>query len=224
MKLKLKNHYVEIGEIHSFVFEALEQLAWQAGQYINITMPDLPPVGEDRLFTIASAPYERDVLVTTILGDSPYKRRMAQLKIGEIVDADQVGGDFLWQDDDRKKLYLAGGIGVTTFRSIILDRIHRRLPNNAIMLYAGKEERRPFVDELRALAIQDSTLKIKDYVETRLTLEQLMHDIPDVLDRTVYLAGSQLFSETLGEGLIVKGIDRSQIKYDYFDGYIDLEY
>lgn len=224
MKLRLKKRYIELGEIHSFIFEPLEPLVWQAGQYINITMPDLPPVAADRLFTIASAPFEKDVLITTILGSSPYKQRMAQLETGDVVAADQLGGDFLWQDDGREKLYLAGGIGVTTFRSIILDRIHNNLPNSAIMLYAGKAGRRPFVDELRNLASQDTTLEIKDYVEIRLTLEQLLKDIPDVLERTVYLAGSQLFSETLGEGLIAKGISRSQIKYDYFDGYIDLEY
>lgn len=224
MRLKLKKKYVELGEVVSFVFEPLDSISWIAGQYINLTMPDVPPVDADRLFTIASAQYETDLLITTYIGPSGYKQRMAQLQIGEIIEADQLGGDFIWANDGRKKLYIAGGIGVTTFRSIILDQINRGVPNDAVLLYAGKNERRPFVTELQAAAKKDPSLLIKDYVETRLTLDRLLSDIPDVFDRTVYLAGSQKFSEDLGEGLIQRGIARSQIKYDYFDGYTDIEY
>jgi len=224
MKLRLKKKYIEVGEAVSFIFASADAINWQAGQYINITMPDIPPVSADRLFTIASAPHEADLLVTTFIGPSAYKQRMDKLEVGEEVEADQLGGDFVWEEDGRQKLYLAGGIGATTFRSIILDRIHKQLPNEAIMLYAGKNDRRPFVKELRELESLDQTLEIKDYVEQRLTLEQLLLDVPDVMDRTVYLAGSQQFSEMLGEGLIDKGIPRNQIKYDYFDGYIDIEY
>jgi ferredoxin-NADP reductase len=224
MRLRLKKRYAELGEVVSFVFESLDSLTWQAGQYINLTMPDVPPVDADRLFTIASAPYEKDLLITTYIGTSAYKKRMAMLEPGEVIEADQLGGDFVWVDDGRKKLYIAGGIGVTTFRSIILDQIQRKVPNNALLLYAGKNERRPFVAELQNAAKEDPSLEIKDYVEVRLTLNQLLADVPDVFDRTVYLAGSQKFSEDIGEGLIQKGIARNQIKYDYFDGYIDIEY
>lgn len=224
MKLTLKERRMELGEIISFIFATDEPLSWQAGQYINITMPDLPPVQADRLFTIATAPYEQDIMITTCLGSSPYKQRLASLQVGETVAADQLGGDFVWIDDGRPKLYVAGGIGVTTFRSIILDRLHSGLPNQALLLYAGKQARRPFVDLLQSAASIDPTLKIKDYVTTRLTLEQLLSDVPDVLNRTIYLAGSQSFCETLGEGLIADGLDRRFVKYDYFDGYVDLEY
>lgn len=216
--------FVEVGEIYSFVFKPDSQITWQAGQYINITMPSVPPSGSDRLFTIASAPFEQHILITTILGPSAYKKKMATLKPGDSVEADQVGGDFTWQDDGSQKLYIAGGIGSTTFRSIVLDNIEKKRPNNALMLYAGKEDRRPFVDEFARATVQDKSLTLKHYDTTRLTLETLLRDVPDVFERTVYLAGSQAFSEELGEGLIKKGITRSQIKYDYFDGYQDLEY
>lgn len=208
----------------SFVFEPLEPLSWLAGQYINLTMPDVPPVDQDRLFTIASAPYEKDLLITTYLGSSSYKKRMARLEVGEIIEADQLGGDFTWQNDGRQKLYIAGGIGVTTFRSIILDQINKKIPNDALLLYAGRQDRRPFMDLLRAAVSDDPSLTMKIYDKTRLTLQQLLQDVPDVFERTVYLAGSQTFSEMLGEGLIKQGIERQYIKYDYFDGYVDIEY
>lgn len=224
MKLVLKKKLNEVGEVISFIFESQDLTNWQAGQYINLTMPEVPPAIADRLFTIASAPHEGEVRITTYIGKSLFKQRMNQLQPGDEIEADQLGGDFVWLDDGREKLYVAGGIGVTTFRSIILDQIHKNIPNNATLLYAGKNNRRPFVTELRQAANQDPSLTIEDYVETRLTLDRLISDVPDVFERTVYLAGSQKFSELIGEGLIEKGINRSQIKYDYFDGYEDIEY
>lgn len=224
MKLVLKSRVNEVGEVVSFIFTSKDLTTWRAGQYINLCMPEVPPAVADRLFTIASAPYEQEIRITTYIGNSLFKQRMNQLEIDDEVKADQLGGDFVWLDDGRKKLYIAGGIGVTTFRSIILDQIHKGVPNNATLLYAGKNSRRPFVEELQQAAMEDKSLEIKDYVKTRLTLIQLINDIPDVMERTVYLAGSQKFSEEIGEGLIQKGIDRSQIKYDYFDGYENIEY
>ncbi len=224
MKLRLIQKRPEVGEVVSFLFEPLEPLTWRSGQYINITMPDVMPVDQDRLFTIASAPYENELLITTYIGSSSYKQRMTQLPVGTVIEADQLGGDFVWQDDGREKLFVAGGIGITTFRSIILDRIHNNLPNNALLLYAGKAERRPFMPTLEDSVASDATLSMHIYDETRLTLDRLLHDVTDVFERTVYRAGSQTFSETLGEGLVKTGIDRRQIKYDYFDGYVDIEY
>lgn len=224
MQLKLQEIRAEVGDIITFIFEPLEQVSWLAGQYINLTMPDVPPVDSDRLFTIASAPHEQHIQITTYPGESSYKQRMIQLQPGDIIEADQLGGDFTWNDAGRQKVYVAGGIGVTTFRSIILDQIYRGIPNDAVLLYAGKDDRRPFVGELQEAAQNDSTLTIKDYVTTRLTLERLLADVTDVYERTVYLAGSQSFSEMIGEGLIQNGMPRTQIKYDYFDGYESIEY
>lgn len=224
MKLRLRKKISEVGEVVSFIFESEDLTTWLAGQYVNLTMPDVAPVYADRLFTIASAPHESEIRITTYIGPSPFKQRLNQLRPGDIIEADQLGGDFIWQADGRQKLFIAGGIGATTFRSIMLDRLYHQQPIEAIMLYAGRDDRRPFVEAFRDIAARDKTLQIRDYVDIRLTLARLLQDIPDVFERTVYLSGSQAFSEMLGEGLIKAGITRAQIKYDYFDGYIDIEY
>lgn len=224
MQLRLQKRYVELGESHTFIFEPLEAVEWQAGQYINLSLPGLPPVEADRLFTIASAPFEKNIMITTYLGSSPFKQRLALLQPGELIEADQVGGDFTWQETALPKLFIAGGIGVTCFRSIVLNQLDKQVPVNAQLLYAGKESRRPFVELLQEAAEYDTTFTILDYVDTRLTVDQLLKDIPDATSRVVYIAGSQPFSETIGEGLITAGLPRQQLKYDYFDGYASIEY
>lgn len=224
MKLVLKDKKPEVGSIISLYFESDDMPTWQPGQYLNLSMPGVPLVYADRLFSIASAPHDSLLQFTTIIGTSPFKQRLDSLALGEEIEADQLGGDFTWVEDDHDKLFIAGGIGITPYMSIIRDRLHRRLPINSLLLYAGKDDRRPFVEELKLATLLDPTLKIQSYASVRLTLEKLLNDVPDVHERIVYLAGSQVFSETLGEGLIARGHKRSRIKYDYFDGYVDIEY
>lgn len=245
MKLKFLRKQHEVGEVFSFYFTSEDLKNWLPGQYLNLTMPDIPPVYADRLFTIASAPHEDIIQITTIIGPSPFKQKLNSLKKGDEVEADQLGGDFTWDavpsalsNDEvtgssvipaqavtqAKRLFIAGGIGVTPYISIIRDKLHRNQPLDATLLYAGKSESRPFLEELAQAETKDESFKVKHYESTRLTLEQLLKDIPDIQNYIVYLAGSQKFSETIGEGLIATGFPRSQIKYDYFDGYTSLEY
>lgn len=231
MTLKFVKKQNEVGDVWSFFFEPLEPVNFVAGQYLNLTMPGVPPAVSDRLFTIASAPHEPLLQFTTIIGPSHFKQKLNSLKTGDEVEADQLGGDFTWDavpsalsNYGVKRLFIAGGIGITPYLSIIRDRLHKKQPINSTLLYAGKNEKRPFVEEFHKAVKIDQTLNIKEYSETRLTLEQLKKDVPDVEHYVVYLAGSQVFSEALGEGLVAGGFPRQQIKYDYFDGYVDLEY
>lgn len=240
MRLILIKKQHEVGEVWSYFFEPHDVPVWQAGQYMNLTMPGVAPVFADRIFTIASAPHEPLLQFTTLLTSSPFKQKLDSLKSGDEIEADQLGGDFTYDSVipareavsganetlgiQTKRLFIAGGIGVTPYLSIIRDQLHKKQPINATLLYAGLDEKRPFVDELHQAAKTDTTLAIKEYSEVRLTLQQLKKDIPNITDYIVYLAGSQTFSETLGEGLVKQGFPRQQIKYDYFDGYVDIEY
>ena len=218
MKLKLIKKQYETGNIWSFFFEPLDRIEWRAGQYLNLTMPDVPPVFSDRLFTISSAPHEKSVRITTFIGKSPYKQKLELLALGTEVEADQIGGDFYWLDEPEKKLYLAGGLGITPFRSIIVDRFYTSLPQGTVLMWSGRPEQCPFDEELTAIAARSKDISIHRY-EVHLTPEKIIEEVPDIAERLIYLAGSQGFVEGLGEGLMSHSIPRSQIKYDWFDGY-----
>ena len=223
MELCFVKKYQEVGDVISFVFTSNDVQSWEAGQYINISMPDVPVVGADRIFTIASAPHEEHLLITTIITQSDYKQKMNTLQPGDVVEADQLGGDFVYQENSRKKLYLAGGIGVTPYRSIIVDRFYNNFPNNATLLYTGRPGQRPFITELEYITHRDETLQLFQFESERITFSTIKRDVPDYAERTIYLAGSQQFVETLGENLHSQGVPRSQLKYDWFDGYDSLE-
>lgn len=235
MKLVFVRKQHEVGEIYSYFFQPKERLDFTAGQYMNLTMPDVPPANADRLMSITSAPHEELLQFTTFVTPSAFKQKMHALQPGEEIEADQLGGDFTYEITDIilklfhdpvniKRLFIAGGIGITPYISMIRDHLHNQLPMCTTLLYAGKNEKRPFLKELQTATEADHSLVLREYSDQRLTLEQLKKDIPDIRSYVVYLAGSQKFSEAIGEGLIQSGMPRQQIKYDYFDGYIDIEY
>ena len=221
MKLRFTQSLTEIGDVHSYFFEPLQQVQWQAGQYLNITLSDVAPVYAERLFTIASAPHEGHIRITTLITESPFKQRLIQLQPGDVVDADQLGGDFTWIDDNRKKLFLAGGIGVTPFRSIISDQLHKRISINADLLFGGRKNQQPFMSELQQSVKQDPTFSLSVITDRRITIQDIASAAPDYADRLIYLAGPQSFVEGFGELFMEGGIPRSQIKYDWFDGYFE---
>ncbi len=244
MKLLFSHQQHEIGNVYSYFFTPERPLTWQAGQYINITLSGIPPSGAERLFTIASAPHEEYIQITTLAGSSEFKQKLHSLKSGDVVDADQLGGDFTVLSPQTpvipateakqgvskanvtpgihtKRLFLAGGVGITPFRSIITDSLHKKQPLSSILMYAGKPDHKPFVEELNTAAKRDGTLEVIDCSSVRLSVRQLQDDIADLNDRLIYIAGSQSFVEGLGDGLMSVGIPRPQIKYDWFDGYID---
>lgn len=221
MTLKFLHKKHEVGTIYSFFFENIEKIGWIAGQYLNLTMSGVPPAYADRIFTIASAPHEKQLMITTWITESPFKKRLMQLKSGEVVLADQLGGDFYWEDDSREKLYLAGGIGITPFRSMLIDRVHNQLPNHAVLLWSGKKDGRPFIGEINDLSHHDSTLTIHHYIDEHINVKKIQIAVPDFHERTIYLAGSQQFVDGLGQSLMAAGIPRSHLKYDWFDGYTE---
>lgn len=223
MKAVFISSHKEIDNVFTYLFKPQEPIEWQAGQYINYTLDGIAPSQAERLFTIASAPYEKHLQVTTIAGPSEFKQKLRELKVGDEVEIDQLGGDFVYQDNGRDKLYLAGGIGITPFRSIVLDRAHQKLPNNALLLYAGRPGHRPFLDEFEAIEKADKTFKKIDYEDKRLSADEIMSVVPDTKDRTVYIAGPQPFVEGLGQELADAGVPKKQIKFDWFDGYHGLE-
>lgn len=208
----------ETGDIYSFFF-TVEDINWQPGQYINLTLPGVPPAESDRLFTISSIPSEGTVRITTFIRDSVFKQGLMRLNEGDGVEFDQLGGDFVWQDEPLKKLYIAGGLGITPFRSIMVERSFTRLPQRTVLMWAGTDEQCPFDDELTDIAAHSQDISIHRYIDQRITIDLVIKEVPDISDRLIYIAGSQRFVESIGEGLQKSGVPKERIKYDWFDGY-----
>ena len=130
-------------ETAGFTFEVSAPFTFEAGQTCDITIPS--PLHEDqkgstRTFSIASSPADLPrVLVATRLTGSAFKRSLLEARAGLEVDLNGPFGSFVLHKNARTPaVFLAGGIGITPFRSMIKDATERRLPHWLTLLYSNR--------------------------------------------------------------------------------------
>lgn len=139
----------------AFRFEKPSGWGFKAGQSIDVTLinpPETDAEGDTRAFSIASAPDEPTLLVATRMRDTAFKRVLKTMPIGTAVKMDGPFGEMTLPDNVRAGVLLAGGIGITPFRSMLADAAARKLPHRLVLYYSNRRpEDAPFLDELLAL-------------------------------------------------------------------------
>jgi ferredoxin-NADP reductase len=140
----------------AFQFEKPRGFAFIAGQFMDVSMSspvETDAEGDTRAFSIASAPHEATLTVTTRMRDTAFKRNLASMPLGSKVTIVGPSGDLtLHEDPSRPAVILAGGIGITPFRSIVFDAARRKLAHRIFLFFSNRRpEDAPFLEELRAL-------------------------------------------------------------------------
>jgi ferredoxin-NADP reductase len=220
----------------AFLFTKPADWTYRAGQFIDITLLDPPETdaeGNTRGFSISSAPSEDVIMITSRLRDTAFKRVLQAMPLGTTVKIEGPFGDLHLHQASRPAVVLTGGIGITPFRSILLQTIRSGgLPYPVVVLYAN---RRPqdaaFLDELRALAEQDANLR---FVPTMSGLEasdawdgergridgaMLRRHLDGLTNAIYYLTGPPGMVSGLRATLIDEGIDEDDIRTEEFTGY-----
>ena len=224
MNIRLVRKFTEAGNVVSFIFKPEQAIEWEAGQYLTLTIPDMPPVNNERTFTISSAPYEKNIQITTRITESQFKQRLNKLEVGEVVEADQFGGDFVWEDRDEPMIFIAGGIGITPFHSMLKQREHENKQMPVILLYALRDAEIPFKAEFDRLAAAHPELHIHYLVGERLNTENIQKFIPQIKQSYVYLSGPEPMVDALEESLAELGVSKNHLKQDWFPGYTEKSY
>lgn len=124
-KTKLKSKQEIAAATMAFHFEKPEGFAYKAGQFADYTLvnpSETDAEGNTRGFTLASAPYEDDIMLATRMRDTAFKRVLKTMKIGTEITLDAPYGSFTLHNNTQiPAVFLTGGIGVTPARSIVLQ-------------------------------------------------------------------------------------------------------
>ena len=140
--LKLQDRYEVAERTMAFEFEKPEAFVFKAGQAIDMTLinpSETDAEGNRRTFSIANAPDERTLLIATRMRDTAFKRALATMPIGTQVEIEGPFGDLILHNDQaRAAVFLAGGIGITPFRSILLQIIKERLHYSVFCFFANR--------------------------------------------------------------------------------------
>lgn len=154
--VKVKNRFPVAERTMAFQFEKPANFIFRPGQWIDITLlnpAETDAEGNVREFSVASAPYEDVLMVATRMRDTAFKRELAKVPLNTELKIAGPGGDLtLHNDPARTAVFLAGGIGVTPFRSILFHAARQRLPHRILFFFSNRRpEDAPFLVDLQAL-------------------------------------------------------------------------
>src|ERR1700685_989037 len=106
----------------AFHFEKPHGFNFRAGQFADVTLTDpleTDAEGNTRTFSIASPPFANELVFTTRMRNTAFKRSLKQVKSTAEVKISPAAGTFtLHKDPAKAAVFIAGGIGITPFLSM----------------------------------------------------------------------------------------------------------
>lgn len=221
--------------VSDFIFTTDRHVTYRAGQYIELTIPHANPDsrGSRRYFTLASSPTEPELHIGAKLypNGSTFKETMQTLTPDTQLIAGQLAGEFTLPKDRTKRLvFIAGGIGVTPFRSMIKYLIDIHEQRDVTLFYIERHATDLAYTDIFEQAAQQQTAAIH-YVLTQQTTDLPLRAIagyidssliesmvPDFKDHIFYISGPLSMVSSTKDMLRMMGVPRVHIKTDFFPG------
>lgn len=220
---------------YEYLFKPERPLAFKPGQYLEWTAAHARPDtrGIRRYFTIASSPTEPLIQLGVKHTSSPstFKRALAILREGDVISVSNLSGDFVLPVDPTKRLvWIAGGIGITPFRSMAAYLADTHDTRTITLLYSVKHSRdlayREFFDSVQTTIglrpVYITTDESGADTSTKpgpIDATLIAREVPDYRDRYFYLSGPYGMVETFKKTLRKMGVPHTRIKTDYFPGF-----
>ncbi|APX26181.1 MULTISPECIES: ferredoxin--NADP reductase [Salipiger] len=210
-----------------------EGFAFNAGQAVYVTLPSLEEEdgkGRVRTFSIASAPDDTDLAIATRLTDSAFKRSLASLPAGSAIEIEGPYGDLTLHDETaRRVVFLAGGIGITPFRSMIRDAVRHAPTRDTYLFYSNRNPAdAAFLSEFEQASANNPGLKLvatmtdaPDWQGDRgfITREMIERYVGDITSPVFYLAGPSAMVAAMATLLTKAGVGPENIRAEEFTGY-----
>lgn len=221
----------------AFHFDKPQGFEFRPGQTIDLTLlnpPETDAEGDIRTFSIVSAPFDPDLMIATRMRDTAFKRVLRSIPLGTQVKIDGPGGSFtLHKNPARSAVFLAGGIGITPFHSIVRQAAHDRLPNKLYLFYSNRRpEVAPFVEELEELTKSNPNFHL---VLTMTEMPQsstewkgetsfingamLSKHLSNLQGPIYYIAGPPAMVTAMRQMLVQAAVDEDDIRTEEFAGY-----
>ena len=221
----------------AFHFERPSGFAFKAGQSADVTLidpQDTDAEGNTRTFSIASPPFENKLVFTTRMRDTAFKRSLKNVPLATEVKIGSAAGSFtLHKNLAKPAVFLAGGIGITPFLSMVRQADHDSLPHKLYLFYSNRRpEDAAFLAALQTLektnphfhlicTMTEMSKSKKEWKgETVLIDKELLSRHLAVLQGPIYyIAGPPPMVAAMRQTLVTAGIDEDDIRAEDFAGY-----
>ncbi|MFC7518799.1 FAD-dependent oxidoreductase [Herbaspirillum sp. GCM10030257] len=149
----------------AFHFNKPHDFNFKPGQAVDLVLINPESQSAEPLrhtFSIASAPYQEGLEIATRMRDTAYKRLLRELKSGTAATIEGPFGSLtLHKDIARPAVFIAGGIGITPFISILRQATRDKTPQQLVLLYTNRRpEDSAYLDELQRLDKQNERFQL----------------------------------------------------------------
>jgi ferredoxin-NADP reductase len=207
---------------------------YRPGAYFWVELPGRgyqDEKGLRRHISLVTSPTEVGVVgLATRLRETAFKQTLAELELGDEVEVEEPKGSFLLPHDTAVDyVFVAGGIGITVFRSMLRFIADEELPYRVTLVYSNRDrESAAFLDELEELERRIAGLRVvltmtEDQEwegETRhLDADVLRELVGGLDDRTFLVAGPPAMTDAVAGSLLAAGLPEDRVLADKFSGY-----
>jgi glycine betaine catabolism B len=226
-------------DTYSFFFDLSNKSEFKffPGQYVRMILPSSSPDerGTSRFFTISSSPSNRDYLkITTKILASTFKMSLGSLEIGQVVNFFGPMGSFVLNDDEKNpRIYLAGGIGLTPFYSMLCYSKDKGVNvYQTLFVSFSSVEELLFYDELSVINKKNKYLKSVFTISRpdktgdhwqgesgRITEELIKKHCSLVGSEIYYICGPTVMVDSMREMVEEMGVADDMIRIENFSGY-----
>lgn len=235
--LALKDRVQLANNTFEYVFAGAGNIRFRPGQYMEWLLPHahVDSRGNRRYFTLSSSPTENELRIGVRQYDqsSSFKKYLHDMPIGTPIIAAQLAGDFVLPKDTTKKLvFIAGGIGITPFRSMIQYLLDTGEKRNITLLYVNKDKEDVAYQDVfdrahaklgvKTIYLFSNPKEVPEgsFRRGRITDELLKEVVPDYQESTFYISGPDAMVSDIKSHLKTISVRSRQIKTDYFPGLV----
>lgn len=205
-------------------FKRPEDFSFLAGQYIQLGVPKLlypDAKGASRVFSIASSPLDKDrISVAFRETGSEFKRTLKELPLGAPVNIEGPHGFFtLPQESANPVVFIAGGIGITPFLSMIRFATEKHLTFPMTLLYANRnKESAAYLEELQDIVSRNKHFTLKNQFG-RIDEQFVKQSVKNMQNCKWYIAGPLAMVSYARNILFLLGAEDGHMRYEEFTGY-----
>jgi ferredoxin-NADP reductase len=216
------------------LFEADDYPDFRPGAYFWVELPDRgyeDERGLRRHISFVTSPTERPLVgLATRLRDSAFKRTLAELEVGDEVEVEEPKGSFLLSEDTSAEyVFVAGGIGITVFRSMLRYIADVGAPYRVTLVYSNRDrESAAFLDELEVLERRIDGLRVVltmteqegwEGETRRIDADVLREHVGELQDKQFLVAGPPAMTEAVVGALHAAGVPEDRVLAGKFSGY-----
>lgn len=223
----LEGHQEVAAGTLAFRFTKPPGFAFKPGQAITLLLPDPPPEANSRqrIFSLVSAPFEAELVIATRMREgSAFKHALKHLPAGAKLQLRGPRGTMtLHEDRSRAAVFIAGGIGITPFMSILRQAAHDRLDQHLLLICSNRRpEDTPFLAELQALALHYGNFRMLARMTDRdgfVDAAAIKSLVGDAARPVYYLAGPPAMVDAMKAVLRGAGVGDADVQSEQFYGY-----